>query len=302
MGATVGNFLRWRRAALAAALSVAATVFGLGPAGPAAADRPNCALLNQVYGVTSSGALVQHESCRNGDQPAEPAVRQITADGWATGGEVFSGRYVKASNLLTSVVYQVSRSGALLWYSDQGRGTSLGDGVPVGAAFGDWRRFRSLFSPGNGHIYGIDPAGQVLHWVHGGFGDGSDVWEGPDVVATGFGRTRRIVGVWPANGLVVGVDRTQPSILKLWDQDGQEVRDHRGRIVGAAGSGPLTWSGPTVGYGRSRNGRILVLDRTWTEPDRKQIWVASELDTARYARVFAGGRWQLFDPQPYQWQ
>ncbi len=301
MGATMGIFHR-RRAALAAALSVAATVFGLGPAGPAAADRPECNTINQFYAVTYSGALVQHEDCLTG-QAAGHTVRRVTAPGWATGGEIFSGRYIKASNPLTSVVYQVSRSGALLWYSDQGRGTDLGDGVPVGASFGDWRQFRSLFSPGHGRIYGIDRAGRVLHWVHQGFSDGSDVWEGPDVVATGFGSTRRIVGVWPANGLVVGIDRAQPSIVKFWDQDGQEVGgDDPAQITGAAGSGPLTWSGPPIGYGRSRNGRVLVLERTLTEPDRKVVWVASELDTVRYARVLAGGRWQLFDPQPYQWQ
>jgi hypothetical protein len=60
--------------------------------------------------------------------------------------------------------------------------------------------------------------------------------------------------------------------------------------------------GPDVGYGRSWTGRILKLERERAEPDEEPIWVASELDTARFARVFAGGRWQLFDPQPYEWQ
>lgn len=300
MGAAVGMFHRWRRTALAAVLCVAATVFGLGPAGPAAAARPAYTKIHQVYGVTYSGALVTHEYFQDNGDPAGQTVRRITAAGWATGGEVFSGRYIRGSDPLTSVVYQVSRSGALLWYSDEG-GASLGVGVPVGAQFGDWRQFRSLFSPGHGRIYGIDRAGRVLGWVHHGFRDGSDVWEGPDVVATGFGPTRRLVGAWPGNEAVVGIDRTEPWFLKFWGKDGRE--SSRTPIVGAFGSGPLTWSGgPDVGYGRSWTGRILELKYAGGQLDRESGWVASELDTARFARVFAGGRWQLLDPQPYEWQ
>jgi hypothetical protein len=143
--------------------------------------------------------------------------------------------------------------------------------------------------------------------VHEGFRDGSDVWTGPDVVATGFGPTRRITGIRPANGsfsqLIVGIDRTAPHALRAWDQDGREIREDRTPIIGAAGSGPLTWSGSKVGFGRSWTGRILTLDRQRIEPEGELVWVATERDTAGFARVFAGGRWLLFDPQaPYEWQ
>lgn len=298
----MGTFTQWRRTALVAALCIAATTLGSGPARPAAAADPVCTTINQVYGVTSAGALIQHEYCLSSGQPAGQTVRPVTKASWATGGQIFSGRYATRSRPLVSVVYQVSGSGALLWYRDQGPGTSLGDGVRVGRRFGDWRRYRSLFSPGGGHIYGIDSAGRVLRWAHLGFADGSDDWQGPEVVATGYGPTRTIVGVWSASGLLVGVDRAQPESLRFWAEDGREARDMRRPIFGAAGSGPLSWAGSDVGYGRSSTGRILAIERQWMEPDPLMVWVASELDSTEFARVLAGGRWQLFDPSPYEWQ
>jgi hypothetical protein len=296
MGTIVRLSIR-ARAVLSVLVATAALV-GTPTAATAAGPGANgCGSWDEVYAVGRTGSLTALDYCLSSGAPVAQPPRQLAPAGWRTGEAMFSGRTITHGSSAQAVIYQVSRGGSLYWYTDGVHGGTLGAGKRVGAQFGDWRRYRSLFSPGFGVIYGIDGAGRVLRWVHLGVEDGSDTWTGPE---TFLSRSpgRRLVGAAtafnePSVDFVVGFG-SDPGTLRSWHLDG--TPQGSSVIRGATGSGPVTFVRGQRGYARAATGRVLRIDPT------RDGWTATELPTASYSEVFAGDFWQEWISRPYEWQ
>ena len=148
-----------------------------------------------IYGVTPDGRLIwyRHHAVATGQAVEQAGVwsgpREV-GTGWHALRNVFGGG--------DGVIYGVNTNGDLLWYNHLGHREGLGlksPGAwsgPSGKVVGvGWSGFTSLFSRGDGVIYGIQPNG-VLRWYrHVGHktGAGLDVaqsWEGGIDVGWGW--------------------------------------------------------------------------------------------------------------------
>jgi hypothetical protein len=286
---------RMWRAAVAGWLIVLA-VLALG--GPARADSPRpCMAFETAYGITAAGALELHASCIEGDFAGREATRQVAPRGWWQGGAVFTSAALELGGGHQAVaLYQVTREGKLLWYGDDGQ--QLIGGSPVGTQFGDWRRFRSLFSAGPGEIYGIDPAGQVLGWRHWGYPGADESWTSPWALGSGFAGCVVLAGRGDSPGDLFGTDPADPRSVTYWSVDGRRVG--REPIIGRVMPINPTWVDAHRGYGRSADGRIVRLTPVDGADGRR--WVAGVVGSGRFVRVFAGGVVPAVDVDPYEWQ
>lgn len=157
-----------------------------------------------IYGITSDGRLIwhRHHGVASG-QPVESAgawaAPAEVGVGWGGLSKVFSGG--------DGIIYGVNPDGDLLWYNHVGHNDGLGvddAGAWLGAkqVGSGWGSFTTLFSSGNGVIYGITPDG-VLRWYrHLGYqtGAGQDVpgsWEGGVDVGWGWGSFDTVFALIP---------------------------------------------------------------------------------------------------------
>src|SRR6185436_16206282 len=118
----------------------------------------------------------------------------------------------------------------------------------VAGAEGDWRRYRTLFSTGDGAIFGVDAGGRVLGWRRWGYFDGPHDWSGPDVFGQGFTGRQVLAGTSdsPRSGFF-GTDPARPRSVTYWSADG-----HVAGREPVGGPVPATpgWAGGVGGYGR----------------------------------------------------
>jgi hypothetical protein len=127
--------------------------------------------------------------------------------GWPQGGRHWLGRLLKVFSGGDGIIYGVNTNGDLLWYSHLGHSDGLGlndagswlGAKPVGRG---WGSFTTLFSSGNGVIYGIQPDG-VLRWYRhlayqtGAGLDTAGSWEGGVDVGWGWGGFETVFGLLP---------------------------------------------------------------------------------------------------------
>ncbi|TWP47019.1 hypothetical protein FKR81_33765 [Lentzea tibetensis] len=268
---------------------------------PALADPPPdpCALWErQVYAITTAGGLVEHRFCLETNRDASRwAGEQVVArEGWADVAAVFwSG--VRHG---TGVYYRVSATtGGLYWSAD------LLSWQQVGAS--DWRGFTSLISTEPGVIYGTDKAGAVHRWVHSGWQDGADTWDGERIVALSgasrlIGDTREgIIGLtgdgtvtaWTATGRVVGRTKLRITVPDIVAPEQIVAFD-------------LSPKYPTSAFAITTTGRLAVLMPTSCESNNR-VWRVDEEKGSGYRKVFTGGyvangqgpvEWQCVAPGP----
>jgi hypothetical protein len=317
------NWGRGRIAYAAAVCTVLMSVLAGGVLGgggaPARADDGWCWTYDVGYGITASGALAEHAYCTEANSPTVvggQASSQLAPAGWWLGGPVFSsGVSEYGGGHQAAAIYQVAPDGRLLWYTDAGE-HHLGTASAVGAAFGDWRRYRSLFSPGAGLIYGIDPSGQLLRWQHDGYTFGYDTWTGPVAVAHGFTGREAISGVTDDDARpFFGTDPASPHTVTYWGADGHVAA--REPVLGSPLAAAPSWGGAIGGYGRDRDGRMVritahppaqptaVQPNTFQQPGAGSTttWDMHEvLHSGRYVRVIGGGQHPVVAVSPYEWQ
>jgi hypothetical protein len=122
---------------------------------------------------------------------------QEVGQGWQNFIRVFGGHNpTGGSDYGGLVIYAITASGDLLWYSHAG----WVDGLPAnqaGAWLGPvkvgngWQNFSHVFSGCEGVIYAVNANGDLLWYRHHGYqvGAGTDwpnAWEGPKVIAPGW--------------------------------------------------------------------------------------------------------------------
>jgi hypothetical protein len=287
---------------IAAALCLVITLTGATAAAASATTPAPCLATDVVFAVDPHGALVEHDYCLTGNRILPRPPHRLTAPGWRLSGAIFSGR---RTGTVTDplALYQVDSRGALFWYRTAGPGGRIMGGARVGAALGDWRRYRSLFSPGGGWIYGLDAHGRLLRWRHAGWASGADQWTGPEVAGTGLGEVGNLAGRSVGNrpSYSVGFAAGDPHTLRFWGPGGREVRAGQ-PVTGAPVAGPVTFGRSVHGYGRAADGRLVRLARVPGGSAGQVRWLATELTTAQYAEVFDGDRLEPDTGMPYEWQ
>jgi hypothetical protein len=295
--------VRGRFARAAAAVGLSVTAFLAAGAGPARAADRACQAYEVSYGITRVGALVEHDYCVGGDAAGmQAAPRQVAPAGWWLGGAVLSAGTDPIAEGQPAKLYQVAADGTLWWYTDGGQGR-FGPGKQVGRVFGDWRRYRTLFAPSPGLIDAVDETGRVLEWIHLGYTDGSDTWQGPEVVGHGFAGRRPVTTAYDESGNTVflGTDPSRSCSITYWASDGRVL--HRERIVGSPEPTGLSRGFGLGLFGRGPGGTMVRLDPRPPYATPRQ-WVPQVLGTRsdRYARVVGGGVRGAITNYPYEWQ
>jgi len=100
-----------------------------------------------------------------------PDPKGYIGEGWNF-KHVFSGG--------NGIIYAVNDAGNLLWYRHLGfvDGTDTWQTTPDPKGFiGEGWNFKHVFSGGNGIIYAVNHAGNLLWYRHLGFADGTDTWQ-----------------------------------------------------------------------------------------------------------------------------
>ena len=157
-----------------------------------------------IYGITPDGRLIWHR--HYGVATGQPVE---SAGSWAGPKEVGVGwdGLLKVFSGGDGIIYGVNTNGDLLWYNHLGHSDGLGlndagswlGAKPVGVG---WGSFTTLFSSGNGVIYGIQPDG-VLRWYrHLGYQTGAGLetagsWEGGVDVGRGWGGFDTVFALLP---------------------------------------------------------------------------------------------------------
>lgn len=182
-----------------------------------------------IYVVASNGELrwYRHGGYREGGgletwEPQDTGHR-VVGTGWNGLRHVFWGG--------DGVIYAVTPNGELRWYKHNGypHGGGLETWEPqdtshrvVGQGWGDMLH---VFSAGNGIIYAVTPAGELLWFRHRGYlhGGGLETWEPQDtgfkIVGHGWQDARHII--WGGQGIlyVVAGDGT----LRWYKHNGYEI-------------------------------------------------------------------------------
>ena len=157
-----------------------------------------------IYGITPDGRLIWHRHFGvTTGQPVE------SAGSWAGPKEVGVGwdGLIKVFSGGDGIIYGVNSNGDLLWYNHLGHNDGLGlddpgawlGAKPVGVG---WGSFTTLFSSGNGVIYGVQPDG-VLRWYrHLGYQTGAGLevagsWQGGIDVGWGWGSFDTVFALLP---------------------------------------------------------------------------------------------------------
>jgi tachylectin len=138
-----------------------------------------------LYGITAAGALLWYPAWTDSSgAPSVDAGKPIGSD-WAEFSHVFPGG--------DGILYAITLAGELLWYQDVLRnGTNAADGSSGWAAASGsqiglgWNAFATVFSGGEGLIYGITTSGQLL-WYRDLARDGSNSADGSTGWAVGSG-------------------------------------------------------------------------------------------------------------------
>jgi len=157
-----------------------------------------------IYGITPDGRLIWHR--HYGVATGQPVE---SAGSWALAKEVGIGwdGLVKVFGGGDGIIYGVNSNGDLLWYKHLGHDSGLGlsdagswlGGKTVGVG---WGSFTTLFSSGDGVIYGIQPDG-VLRWYrHLGYQTGAGLetagsWQGGVDVGWGWGGFDTVFALLP---------------------------------------------------------------------------------------------------------
>ncbi len=107
------------------------------------------------------------------------------------------------------VIYAVRADGGLLWYRHDGGGDGSpvwangGRGIQVGSGWvADQHR---VFSGCNGIVYLIGDDGTLKWYKHLGYLDGSQEWEGPNVVGSGWSGFVNVFSI--GGGIIYAVDQ-----------------------------------------------------------------------------------------------
>jgi Tachylectin/Trypsin len=139
------------------------------------------------YGISPDGMLRwhRHNNYRNGEGLYDGWASAMNVGwGWSSFKTVFSGGQ--------GIIYVVANDGRLLWY----RHNAYLNPIPIqpdsatNAQKLAWERswegpkevgtgwggFTKMFSPGEGHIYGILPNGDLMWYRHNGWQDGTPAW------------------------------------------------------------------------------------------------------------------------------
>ncbi|MCW2502798.1 MAG: hypothetical protein JWO79_1082 [Actinomycetia bacterium] len=292
-----------RRALLAVVLAVVAGV-SLGPAA-ARADGTwtTCVHHELSYGVTAAGALAEHDYCTDNDLER---IQQIAPEGWWLGGTVVAGGNDPYADGSPDTFFQVSPlTGQLIRY-EKTQIDPIGPGVAVGARFGDWRNYRSLFADSTRDLYGIDSRGALVRWTYRSE-LGADQWDGPAIVLRGFTGREHLISVSGTDPVAVGTDPSSPGWLCRWTSAGGPARTN---LLGGLADPPgLTQNRLGTVYGLAPGGSIARLrlsqptpapaSRTTSIPDSTAVPLRL---TGTYVLTMAGAtRWEK-RPWPYEWQ
>jgi hypothetical protein len=264
----------------------------IGPGVANADPDPDCSAGDRIYGITGGGTLVEHNICTSGEAEGSQTVRQI-AEGWWLGGAAFYGG---SKDGVTSF-YQVSPDGNLLRF-ELDSDLHMGQGTIIGAEFGDWNRYRSLFAQGDGNILGVDPQGQLLRWSYWP-GHEPEQWEGPTVLRSGLTGAEHLFGV-KLGPMVLEWDPAAPRALTVsLGEDTYEAGhipdwvDPRSIII--------VRGGHTL-YGLTAGGQIAQIRWEFSQAD--EPLPVRTLTSNGYVRVFGFESWSnaRIRPWPYEWQ
>ncbi len=188
----------------AAAGAVASFLFLICPAGIAQAQPPPDGAVTTIYGVKPNGDLqwYRHDGWQDGTArwTAGEGGNKISG-GWDIYRTVFSGG--------NGIIYGVKPNGDLQWYRHDGwkdgtaRWTAGEGGNKIS---GGWDIYRTVFSGGNGIIYGVKPNGDLQWYRHDGWQDGTARWtagEGGNKISGGWDIYRTVFS--GGNGIIYGV-------------------------------------------------------------------------------------------------
>jgi hypothetical protein len=128
-----------------------------------------------IYAVNAAGNLLwyRHLGFEYGTDKWQttPDKKGYIGEGWNF-QHVFSGG--------NGIIYAVNGAGNLLWYRHLGfeDGTDKWQTTPETKGYiGEGWNFQHVFSGGNGIIYAVNAAGNLLWYRHLGFEDGTDRWQ-----------------------------------------------------------------------------------------------------------------------------
>lgn len=138
-----------------------------------------------VYGVAANDDLVWYRQKNKDTGNAAPQwVSHVVGTGWGSFTRLFSPGH--------GVIYAMKADGTLLWYRHHGYLSGAGLNQPgawegpktVGSG---WQHFKQVFAAGNGHIYAVNAAGELLYYNHRGWQTGSTNWDAPVKLGGGWG-------------------------------------------------------------------------------------------------------------------
>jgi hypothetical protein len=129
-----------------------------------------------IYGITAAGELVWYPAWTDTSNPPSVGLGRQIGDGWASFSHVFAGG--------EGIIYAVDSAGALRWYRDERRdgsndpdGSTGWDSASGNQIDNGWLGFAQLLSGGDGVIYAVQTAGDLL-WYRDLARDGSNAPDG----------------------------------------------------------------------------------------------------------------------------
>ncbi|MER6558676.1 tachylectin-related carbohydrate-binding protein [Streptomyces sp. NPDC001027] len=170
-----------------------------------------------IYGITPEGELrwYRHDGWQDGTASwtaGQGGVR--VSGGWDAYTTVFSGG--------EGVIYGITPEGELRWYRHDG----WQDGTPSWTAgqggvrvSGGWDIYTTVFSGGEGVIYGITPEGELRWYRHDGWQDGTPSWtagQGGNLISGGWNIYSKVFG--GGEGVIYAV--TPEGQLRWYRHDG----------------------------------------------------------------------------------
>lgn len=202
-----------------------------------------------IYAVQPDGILqwYRHDGARHGTQDWKGA--RAVGRGW--------GGFAAVIPSGGDVLYAINSDGKLLWFEHKGFNTGAGlqdadswaGPREVGHGWGD---FKTVFSGGNGIIYGITQDGKLLWYRHHTVATGEGLetpgaWSGPKEVAFGWDQMAHVFCT--GGGIIYGV---APDGTLYW-------YNHTGHLNGLGLDNPAGWLAPKpVGTGWNSFTRIFA--------------------------------------------
>lgn len=177
-----------------------------------------------IYVIGKDGKLQLYNHRGNANGAASLSGPYDVGDGWYigdlnskpeiclgifcdTGNESYTGLVPKILRQ-KPIIYAVRRNGQLLWYRHDGAwdGTRswANGGVPKPVGNGWVEGFQRVFSGCNGIIYLIKDDGRLFWYEHKGYQDGSNNWEQPQEVGSGWNNFSNVFSI--GEGVIYAID------------------------------------------------------------------------------------------------